>query len=78
MTREFRRTFFVIVGDVFFYFIIRCACDVCMCVCVYYVSVRIHIRVYACMWMVYMMIVGSILYWFYERDHQKSSTKWNQ
>ena len=35
MTREFRRTFFVIVGDVFFYFIIRCACDVCMCVCVH-------------------------------------------
>ena len=90
MTREFRRTFFVIVGDVFFYFIIRCACDVCMCVCVYvcmcvyacvcvyYVSVRIHIRVYACMGMVYMVIVGSILYWFYERDHQKSSTKWDQ
>ena len=62
---------------------VMCVCVyVCMCVyacvCVYYASVRIHIRVYACMGMVYMVIVGSILYWFYERDHQKSSTKWNQ
>ena len=87
MTREFRRTFFVIVGDVFFTLLlgvrVMCVCvHMCICVyacvCVYYVSVRIHIRVYACMGMVYMMIVGSILYWFYERDHQKSSMKWNQ
>ena len=41
MTREFRRTFFVIVGDVFFYFIIRCACDVCICVCMHVLGVHV-------------------------------------